>query len=152
MLKVLVGYPKKEEEKEIMERMTGTEILSAKPVISGPELLHAREIINQIYIDPKIKDYILEIVFASRAPAEYNLKDLEGLISWGASPRASIYLNLASRAHAFLRHRGYVTPEDVKGIAPDVLRHRILLSYEAEAEEIVSDDVIKQILEKIEVP
>jgi MoxR-like ATPase len=152
MLKVLVSYPKKDEEKEIMERMTGTEVLSAKPVISGEELLHAREIINRIYIDPKIKDYILEIVFASRNPEEYKLKDLQGLISWGASPRASIYLNLASRGHAFLRHRGYVTPEDVKAIAPDVLRHRILLSYEAEAEEIVSDDVIKQILEKIEVP
>ena len=152
MLKALVSYPKKEEEKEIMERMTGTETFSASPVISSEELLHAREIIHQIYIDPKIKDYILEIVFASRVPADYGLKDLQGLISWGASPRASIYLNLASRAHAFLRHRGYVTPEDVKAIAPDVLRHRVLLSYEAEAEEITSDDVIKQILEKIEVP
>jgi len=152
MLKVLVGYPKKDEEKEIMERMTGTQALSAQPVLTSQELLSAREIIKSIYIDPKIKDYILELVFASRSPEQYGLKDLQALISWGASPRASIYLNLASRAHAFLRHRGYVTPEDVKALAPDVLRHRILLSYEAEAEEIKSDDVIKQILEKIEVP
>ena len=152
MLKVLVGYPSKDEEKEIMERMTGSQTLCAGPVISSQELLHVRGIINQIYIDPKIKDYLLEIVFASRFPAEYGLKDLEGLIAWGASPRATIYLNLAGRAHAFLRHRGYVTPEDVKAIAPEVLRHRILLSYEAEAEEIKSDDVIRQILDKIEVP
>jgi len=152
MLKVLVGYPSKDEEKEIMERMTGSQTLCAGPVISSQELLHVRGIINQIYIDPKIKDYLLEIVFASRSPAEYGLKDLEGLIAWGASPRATIYLNLAGRAHAFLRHRGYVTPEDVKAIAPEVLRHRILLSYEAEAEEIKSDDVIRQILDKIEVP
>jgi len=152
MLKVLVGYPKKEEEMEIMERMTSTQVPSAQPVVSGQELIAAREIIKAIYIDPKIKDYILELVFASRAPEQYGLKDLQSLISWGASPRASIYLNLAARGHAFLRHRGYVTPEDVKAVAPDVLRHRILLSYEAEAEEIKSDDVIKKILEKIQVP
>jgi MoxR-like ATPase len=152
MLKVLISYPRKEEEKEIMDRMTGNSVPSASSVISAEELLRTRDVINQIYIDPKIKDYIVNIVFASRSPAEYGLKDLEGLISWGASPRASIYLNLASRAHAFLRHRGYVTPEDIKAIGPDVLRHRILLSYEAEAEEITSDEVVKRIFDKIEVP
>jgi len=152
MLKVLISYPRKEEEKEIMDRMTGNSVPSASAVISAEELLRTRDVINQIYIDPKIKDYIVNIVFASRSPAEYGLKDLEGLISWGASPRASIYLNLASRAHAFLRHRGYVTPEDIKAIGPDVLRHRILLSYEAEAEEITSDEVVKRIFDKIEVP
>jgi len=152
MLKILVPYPKKDEEREIMERMTKVEIPKADPVISAEELLKTREVVNQIYLDPKIKDYIINIVFASRNPAEYGLKDLEGLISWGASPRASIYLNLASRAHAFLRHRGYVTPEDIKSIGPDALRHRILLSYEAEAEEITSDEVVKRIFDKIEVP
>ena len=152
MLKVLIGYPKKEEELEIMERMCEPEPPRAEPVISKDELLRAREIINQIYIDPKIKDYILNLVFASRYPREYGLEELEGLIEWGASPRASIYLNLASRAYAFLRHRGYVTPEDVKAVAPEVLRHRILLSYEAEAEEITSDEIIRRILERIEIP
>jgi len=152
MLKVLVGYPRKEEELEIMERMCAKDLPQANPVISADELLSAREIVYQIYIDPKIKDYILNIVFASRYPSDYGLGELDGLIAWGASPRASIYLNLASRAYAFLRHRGYVTPEDVKAIAPDVLRHRILLSYEAEAEEITSDEIIRRILERIEVP
>ena len=152
MLKVLIGYPKKEEELEIMERMCEPNPPQAEPVISREELLRARQIIHQIYIDPKIKDYILNIVFASRYPSDYGLGELDGLIAWGASPRASIYLNLASRAYAFLRHRGYVTPEDVKAIAPDVLRHRILLSYEAEAEEITSDEIIRRILERIEVP
>ena len=152
MLKVLIGYPKKEEELEIMERMCESNPPQAEPVISREELLRARQIIHQIYIDPKIKDYILNIVFASRYPREYGLEELEGLIEWGASPRASIYLNLASRAYAFLRHRGYVTPEDVKAIAPEVLRHRILLSYEAEAEEITSDEIIRRILERIEIP
>ncbi len=152
MLKILVPYPKKDEEREIMERMTGVEIPKADAVISSEELMKTREVVNQIYLDPKIKDYIINLVFASRNPAEAGLKDLEGLISWGASPRASIYLNLASRAHAFLRHRGYVTPEDIKSIGPEVLRHRILLSYEAEAEEISSDEVVKRIFDKIEVP
>ncbi len=152
MLKVVITYPKRDEEKEIMDRMTAVELPKANPVISAEELLKTRQVINQIYIDPKIKDYIVSVVFASRNPAEVGLKDLEGLISWGASPRASIYLNLASRAHAFLRHRGYVTPEDVKSIGPDVLRHRILLSYEAEAEEITSDEVVKRIFDKVEVP
>lgn len=152
MLKVLISYPRKEEEKEIMDRMTGYEVPRANAVISAEELIRTREVINQIYLDPKIKDYIVNIVFASRSPSEYGLKDLDGLISWGASPRASIYLNLASKAHAFLRHRGYVTPEDVKAIGPDVLRHRIILSYEAEAEEITTDEVVKRIFEKIEVP
>jgi len=152
MLKVLISYPRKDEEKEIMERMSGGEIPKVLPVIGAEELLRVRELINKIYIDPKIKDYILNIVFATREPGEYKLKDLEGLIAWGASPRASIYLNLASRAYAFLRHRGYVTPEDIKAIGPDVLRHRVLLSYEAEAEEITSDEVIKRIFDTIEVP
>ena len=136
MLMIKVGYPSREEERKIMDRMTALEPPKAEPVVTPAELLDARKVVKQVYIDDKVKDYIVDVVFATREPAKHGLKDLAPLIEYGASPRASIALNLAARAHAFLRHRGYVTPEDVKAIGPDVLRHRVVLTYEAEAEEV----------------
>ena len=152
MLMIKVGYPTKDEERAIMDRMTYPIPAMAQPVVTPAQLLGARDIVNQIYIDDKIKDYIVSIVFATRKPKEYKLDNLQDFIRYGASPRASIALNLASRAHAFLRHRGYVTPEDIKAVGPDVLRHRIILSYEAEAEEVTTEDIIKRIFEAVEVP
>ena len=151
MLKLLVNYPNKAEERQIMDRMTGGTLPTVKPVVSPEDLLRAREVVRQIYIDDKVKDYIVDIVFASRNPEAYGL-EIKDLIAYGASPRASIYLNLAAKAHAFLRGRGFVTPEDVKSIGLDVLRHRILISYEAEAEEVAPDDIVRKIFDHIEVP
>ncbi|MFO8056695.1 MAG: MoxR family ATPase [bacterium] len=152
MLKVIVSYPGKEEELDIMERMSGETLPAADKVIEPDHIVSAREAVRNIYVDPKIKKYIVDVVFASREPAAYELGDLQGLIAYGASPRASIFLNLAAKAHAFLRHRGYVTPEDVKAIGPDVLRHRILVTYEAEAEEITSEEITQRIFERVEIP
>ncbi|MBC8183590.1 MoxR family ATPase [candidate division KSB1 bacterium] len=152
MLKLSIGYPNKEEELEIMRRMTQKKIPSAKPVVKPKEIIKAREVVNDIYMDEKIERYIIDIVFATRNPAEYDLPDLVDLIQYGASPRASIYLKMAAKAHAFLRHRGYVTPEDVRSIGMDVLRHRLIVTYEAEAEEVTAEDVVRKILNKIEVP
>jgi MoxR-like ATPase len=152
LLKLKITYPAKNEELEIIERMaTGTEP-KASPAVKPEAIIRARELCNGIYVDPKIKDYILNIVFATRFPEEHGLKDLKGLIRYGASPRASIYLTTTARAMAFLKRRGFVIPEDIKELAPDVLRHRIILTYEAEAEEITTDEIIKKILEGIEVP
>lgn len=152
LLKLKITYPAKNEELEIIERMaTGTEP-KASPAVKPEAIIRARELCNSIYVDPKIKDYILNIVFATRFPEEHGLKDLKGLIRYGASPRASIYLTTTARAMAFLKRRGFVIPEDIKELAPDVLRHRIILTYEAEAEEITTDEIIKKILEGIEVP
>jgi MoxR-like ATPase len=164
MLHVLVGYPTREEEKRVMERMTklalgahlgkqrsGNE-LAIQAVTSTEQVLKARETIAHVIVDDKINDYILDVVVATRDPKKAGLKDLAGMVAHGASPRASIALNLAARAHAFVRHRGYVTPEDVKAVGPDVLRHRIILTYEAEAEEITSDQVVRRIFDKVEVP
>jgi len=151
MLKIKIGYPGKKEEKEIMERMAGHEPAEVKSIVSPKDIIKAREIVSQVYIDDKIKDYIVDLVYATRSPEEYNL-DIKSLISYGASPRASIYLNIASRAHAFIRGRGYVTPEDVKEIGMDVLRHRIIVTYEAEAEEMTSEDIVKRVFDEIEVP
>lgn len=151
MLKLSVGYPNKKEECEIMERNTKGEIPQAKKVISPEAILKAREVVNQIYVDEKIKEYIINIVFATREPENYNLK-IKDFIAYGASPRASIYLNLAAKAHAFLRGRGYVTPEDIKAIGMDVLRHRVIVTYEAEAEETTSEDIVKKVFDQIEVP
>ena len=139
MLMVKVGYPTREDERKIMDRMTTPEPLKAEHVITPHELLEARKLIGQIYVDDRVKNYIVDVVFATREPARHGLKDLAPLIEFGASPRASIALNLAARAHAFLRHRGYVTPEDVKAVGPDVLRHRMVLTYEADAEEALLD-------------
>jgi MoxR-like ATPase len=152
MLKLSVGYPSPEEELEIMRRVTKTTNLEVKPVISPVDIIKAREAVRQIYIDEKIEKYIIDIVFATRNPEQYGLDELSDLITYGASPRASIYLALAAKAHAFLRRRGYVTPEDVRSIGMDVMRHRIILSYEAEAEEVGTEDVIRKILNRVEVP
>jgi MoxR-like ATPase len=152
MLMCKVGYPTREEERKIMDRMTGILPARAEHVVTPTELLEARKIIGQIYVADKIKDYIVDVVFATREPQKHGLKDLAPLIEYGASPRASIALNLAARAHAFLRHRGYVTPEDVKAVGPDVLRHRIVLTYEADAEEVTSEQVVRRVFEVVEVP
>ena len=151
MLKLSITYPSRKEEWEIIDRNAEVGLPEIKKVISPKDILKAREVVAQIYVDEKIKDYILNIVFATRAPEEYGL-DLKDLIAYGASPRASIYLNLASKAHAFLKGRGYVTPEDVKAIGMDVLRHRVIVTYEAEAEEINSEDIVKKVFDEIEVP
>jgi MoxR-like ATPase len=152
MLKVKVDYPTRSDEKIIMDRMGGPELPRARKVISPDQIAGARQIVHQIYIDEKVKDYILNIVFATRDPAQSGLKDLEDFIEYGASPRATIYLSLAAKAHAFLRHRGFVTPEDVKAVGFDILRHRISLTYEAEAEELTPEKIIQRIFDRVEVP
>ncbi len=151
MLKLKVSYPTKAEEKEILERMTARETPEAAAVIDSKEIVRLRGLLHEIYMDEKVKDYILNIVFATREPAAAGL-DLKNLIAYGASPRATIYLTTAAKAHALLRGRGYVTPEDVKAIAYEVLRHRVLITYEAEAEEVTSDEVIRRVLDRVEVP
>ncbi len=152
MLKVKVGYPTREEEKEILNRMAGDLKPQVNKVISTEQIANARQLMHSIYVDEKVKDYILNIVFATREPAQFGLKDLTDFIQYGASPRATIALTQAARAHAFLRHRGFVTPEDIKAIGFDVLRHRVSLSYEAEAEELTSERIIQRIFERVEVP
>ncbi|MGI6166163.1 MAG: AAA family ATPase [Limnochordia bacterium] len=153
MLKLKVGYPSKEEEKKILEKQAKTNPqFQLKPVIKPSDILEARALVDEIYVDNKVKDYIVDIIFATREPEEYGLSSLEEYIEWGASPRASICLTLASKAHAFIKGRGYVTPHDVKSIGWDVLRHRIMLTYEAEADEITVDDVIDTIFDEVPVP
>lgn len=166
MLHVKVGYPDREQERQIMERVSETTLReghstasaasaafrTAAAVVKPQTLLDARRTLSEIYMDPKIKDYIVDIVLATRSPEAIGLKDLKDMIAHGASPRATIALNLAARGHAFLRHRGYITPEDIKAVAPDVLRHRVLRTYEAEAEEVSSDDIIRRVLDTVEVP
>ncbi len=152
MLKVIVDYPKRSEERLIMERFTGAPLPPVRPVVEPARILQARKSVRQIYVDDKIKEYILDLVFATRRPGENGLAGLKHLIAFGASPRASLYLIMAARAHAFLKGRGFVTPEDIKQVAPDVLRHRIITTYEAEAEDITSADIIRQIFDEIEVP
>jgi len=152
MLKVKIGYPSREEELKIMRQNMSPEGIAINPVISPSDILKGRELIQEIYVDEKIERYILDIVFATRNPKEYKLGKLENLITYGASPRATINLGLAARALAFIRRRGYVIPEDVRSIAFDVLRHRIALSYEAEAEEMTTENIIQEILNTIEVP
>ncbi|MFL5444068.1 MAG: AAA family ATPase [Myxococcales bacterium] len=152
MLKVKVSYPSRAEELQIMDRVAGTPPVVIQAVVGEEELTRAQRAVAEIYIDPRVKEYMVSVVVATRDPAANGLKDLAGYIEYGASPRATIYLNLASRAHAFLKHRGFVTPEDVKAIAYDVLRHRVSLTYEAEAENLTSEKIVQRILEKIEVP
>ena len=152
MLKVKVDYPSRSEERLIVDRMTGAAIPTVNPVVSPADIMRAREMVRQIYVDDKIKNYVLDLVLATRQPGKNGLSDLNTLIEFGASPRASINLIIASRAHAFLKGRGFVTPEDIKQIAPDVLRHRIITSYEAEAESISSDHIVQRILDHTEVP
>jgi MoxR-like ATPase len=152
MLKLKITYPKKDEEKQILERMTRPGPIAVKPVVSPEAIARTKKVVQEIYMDEKVKNYIVDIVFATRNPEDYKLNDLKTLIAYGASPRATIYLTLAAKAYAFIQGRGYVTPEDVKVIGPDVLRHRVLLTYEAEAEEITSDDIVKQVFDGVEVP
>jgi len=152
MLKVVITYPDRREEREIMERMTRDSLPPVNPVISPEAIVRARGVVSKIYVDEKIKDYVLDIVFATREPEEFDLADLKPLIAYGASPRATIYLITTAKAHAFLHGRGYVTPEDIKQVAMDVLRHRIIVTYEAEAEELTSEDVVRKILDQVEVP
>jgi MoxR-like ATPase len=152
MLMVRVGYPTREEERRIMDLATAAVKPTASPVVTKEELIAARNVITQIYVDDKVKDYIVNVVHATRNPKGSGLADLAPLIEWGASPRASIALNMAARAHAFLRHRGYVTPEDVKAVGPDVLRHRVVPTYEAEAQGVGPDQIVKRVFEVVEVP
>jgi len=152
MLKVTVDYPKREEEARIMRTFSRTEQPKVGPVATTEELLRIRGLVESIYVDPKIEDYVLDLVFASRRPDQHKLPELKPLIQYGASPRASIFLLKAARAHAFLRHRGYVVPEDIRAIGLDVLRHRIGLTYEAEAEEMTSDMIVEKIFGAVEVP
>jgi len=152
MLKLNIGYPQKSEERTILDLMaTSAPDLRVDPVIESQQIITARDVVNNIYIDDRVKDYIVDVVWATREPAAYNLR-LEGLIRYGASPRATIYLALSARAHAFLNGRGYVTPQDVKSIGPDVLRHRIIVSYEAEAEAVTSETIIERIFSGLPVP
>ncbi len=152
MLKLRVTYPNKAEELDIMRRMAANQKVEINAVVNPKDILKAREVVSSIYMDEKVEAYIIDIIFATREPKMFGLEELENLIQFGASPRASIYLNRAARAHAFLKGRGYVTPQDIKTIGFDVLRHRIILSYEAESEELTTDHVIKKIFDKIEVP
>jgi len=153
MFKVKIGYPEKEEERMIMRRsLTGETTLKLQPVVSPEDVLRARKTVRKVYMDEKIENYILDIVFATRQPESSGLKKIKPLISYGASPRASISLVIASKAMAFMKRRGYVIPEDVRQVCPDVMRHRIGLSYEAEAENVSQEDIIRDILNSIEVP
>lgn len=152
MLKVRVTYPNKQEERAIVDRMSRDDAPPIEVITTTEDLIRARKVVDEIYIDAKIKDYIVDLVLATRDPGAYGLGDLHALIEFGGSPRASIALARAAKAHAFLRHRGYVTPEDVKAIGMDVLRHRILVTYEAEAEEIDSEEIVRQIFDHVEVP
>ncbi|HLB34127.1 MAG: ATPase [Verrucomicrobia bacterium RIFCSPHIGHO2_12_FULL_41_10] len=152
MFKVVVGYPTRKEERSILDAMaTSAPHLEVEPIVNKEQLLEAREVVNEIYVDDKVKDYIVDLVWATREPASYKLK-LDGMIRYGASPRATIYLTLASKAHAFLNGRGYVTPHDVKSVGLEVLRHRVAVSYEAEAESITSEDIISKIFAGLQVP
>ena len=153
MLKINIGYPNKEEEHKILKRMAVTDKkLNVEAKVTPERILKVREVVNEIYMDEKIEKYIVDIVFATRQPKDYGLGDLTGLIDYGASPRASINLAIASKAYAFIQRRGYVTPQDIKSIGPDVLRHRIIPSYEAEAEDKTSEDIVKRIFDEVEVP
>lgn len=152
MLKVQISYPKREEEAQIIRGMMKLEKQVVEPILNLEDLLEARDIVRQVYLDEKIEKYIVDIVFATREPASAGLPEMKSLISFGASPRASLALALAARAYAFIKRRGYVIPEDIRAVCYDVLRHRIGLSYEAEAQELTADDLIREILNKVEVP
>jgi MoxR-like ATPase len=152
MLKLKVGYPNKEEEKEILRRMASRHVPKIEPVLTLEDIKKMRQVADRVYLDPKIEDYIVDVVFATREPAVYKLEKLEKLIDYGASPRASIYLAQTAKVQAFMSGRAYVTPQDVKTVGPDVLRHRILLSYEAEAQDLTSEDVVQEIFNTVDVP
>jgi MoxR-like ATPase len=152
MLMVRVGYPSRNEERQIVDRATAAVVAKTEACASVEDLVRARNVVRDVYMDDRVKDYIVDVVFATREPTQRGLKDIGALIEYGASPRASIALAIAAKAHAFLRHRGYVTPEDVKAIGPDVLRHRMVLSYEAEAQQVTAEQIVKRVFEVVEVP
>ena len=152
MLKVIIDYPKQEEEKLIIRQNINGEKCNVKPILKAEEIIEARKVVRQVYLDEKIERYIVDIVFATRYPEKYDLKELKDMIGFGGSPRASINLALAARTYAFIKRRGYVIPEDVRAVAHDVLRHRIGLTYEAEASNVTSDEIVSKILNKVEVP
>ena len=152
MLKVVIDYPKLEEEKLIIRQNINGERVNVKPILKAEEIIEARKVVRQVYLDEKIERYIVDIVFATRYPEKYGLKDLKDMIGFGGSPRASINLALAARTYAFIKRRGYVIPEDVRAVAHDVLRHRIGLTYEAEANNLTSDEIVSKILNAVEVP
>jgi MoxR-like ATPase len=151
MLKLKIEYPDIKEERQILDLMARDEAIEVAKVVGPAEILRVRQVVKEVYMDDRIKDYIVQLVFASRKPQDYNV-DLKGLIQFGASPRATIYLAQAARAHAFIKGRGYVTPEDVKAIGMDVLRHRIILTYEAEAEEVTTESIVSRIFDAVQVP
>ena len=152
MLKIVIGYPTKEEEKLIIRQNMSTTPAGVNPVIHPDDIIRARNIVREVYMDEKIEKYIVDIVFATRNPKDYNLGKLQQLISYGGSPRASINLALASKAYAFIKRRGYVIPEDVRAVCLDVMRHRVGVTYEAEAENLTSETIINEILNAVEVP
>ena len=152
MLKLKIVYPTREEERQILTRMGAGTVPDVTAVITPEKIARACDVVNDVYMDPKVEEYIVNLVFATREPAKANLADLENLIHYGASPRATLFLARAARAHAFIRGRGYVTPEDVKSIGMDVLRHRVILTYEAEAENITAEDVVQKVFDGVEVP
>ena len=152
MLKVVIDYPKLEEEKLIIRQNISGDKVNVRPILKAEEVIEARKVVRQVYLDEKIEKYIVDIVFATRYPEKYGLKELKDMIGFGGSPRASINLALAARSYAFIKRRGYVIPEDVRAVAHDVLRHRIGLTYEAEADNLTSDEIVSKILNKVEVP
>jgi MoxR-like ATPase len=153
MLMVKVGYPTRDEEREIVARQLNPSPPEVRRLIEPETLLNARKTIGEIYLDDKVREYVLDIIFATREPGKVKgLAEIERFVQFGASPRASIWLARAARAHAFMKHRGYVVPEDIKAIAPDILRHRVITTYEAEAEDVTSDALVARILEAVEVP
>lgn len=152
MLKIIIDYPQIEEEKQIIRQNINGEKKIVRSILKTDEIIEARKVVQQVYLDEKIEKYIVDIVFATRYPEKYDLKDLKGMIGFGGSPRASINLALAARSYAFIKRRGYVIPEDVRAVAHDVLRHRIGLTYEAEADNLTSDEIVSKILNKVEVP
>jgi MoxR-like ATPase len=152
MLKIKIDYPRRDDEMKIMRQYSLTDVPAVNAVVVPEEVLRIRKLVEEIYVDPKIEAYVLDIVFATRQPEQFKLSELKPLIQYGASPRASIYLIKAARAHAFLRRRGYVVPEDIRAVGMDVLRHRVMVSYEAEAEEVTPEDVVNKIFNTIEVP
>ncbi len=152
MMKVRVTYPRREEEREIIDRMESGEPPAANHVVRPEDIIRARGVVDRVYVDDKIKDYIVDLMLATRDPAAFGIQDLNALIEYGCSPRGSIFLTRAAKAHAFLRRRGYVTPEDVKAMGLDILRHRVIVTYEAEAEEVDSEDIVRRIFDHVEVP
>jgi MoxR-like ATPase len=152
MLKLKIVYPTRDEERQILSRMGSGSVPAVNRVVQIDQIMRASAVVNEIYMDPKVEEYIVNLVFATREPAKANLADIKDCIEYGASPRATLFLSRAARAHAFIKSRGYVTPEDVKSIGMDVLRHRVIVSYEAEAENITAEDIIQKVFDSVEVP